>query len=76
MKGCETFPPARNGSRNCRRDHNKKKVFILVLLQWPLVHINITTIFLSSSSIAAALISGLNLTIISTMWMATSPRNY
>jgi hypothetical protein len=21
MKGCETFPPARNGSRNCRRDH-------------------------------------------------------
>jgi hypothetical protein len=22
MKGCETFPLARNGSRNCQRDHN------------------------------------------------------
>jgi hypothetical protein len=25
MKGYETFPPARNGSRNCRRDHTIKK---------------------------------------------------
>jgi hypothetical protein len=31
MKGCETFPPARNGSRNCRRDHTILKLPAIML---------------------------------------------